>query len=154
MTLLSSLSSGTHRARVSVLLVAGMALASASRADEPAAAQPPPANAAAMPTFTAETEVTATAVTEERDDVPATVRVVTAAEAEARHAESVVELLATVPGAQAFVTGPPGQQASLFLRGADSNQTLVLWNGVPLNDPYFADANFAFLPADELQQLE
>lgn len=119
-----------------------------------AAAAPATATTTSPSVFTATTEVTATAVAEERADVPATVRVVDAAEAEARHAESVGELLATVPGAQLFVAGAPGQQTSLFLRGADSNQTLVLWNGIPLNDPYFGDVSFAFLPTDALARLE
>lgn len=135
------------------LLVVAAVGSAARGATAPAA--PTPAAASSNPAvFTAETEVTATAVSEERKDVPATVRVIEAEETEARHAESIVELLGTVAGAQAFVAGPPGQQASLFLRGADSNQTLVLWNGLPLNDPYFGEINFAFLPTDGLERLE
>lgn len=135
------------------LLVVAAVGSAARGATVPAASAPAPGSAT-PPVFTVETEVTATAVSEEREDVPATVRVVGSAETEARQAESIVELLGTVPGAHAFVAGPPGQQASLFLRGADSNQTLVLWNGIPLNDPYFGDVNFAFLPTDGLERLE
>ena len=105
------------------------------------------------PTFRATTEVTATAVAEERRDVPATVRVIDGAEIAARHDESVLDLLATVSGAQAATYGPPGQLGSLFVRGADSNQTLVLWNGVPLNDPFSDEYNFAFLATDAVTRV-
>lgn len=100
------------------------------------------------------TEVTATAVAEERRDVPATVRVVDGDEAAARQAESIVELLATMPGAQTSAYGVRGQLASLFVRGADSNQTLVLWNGIPLNDPFSDEFNFAFLATDAVERVE
>jgi vitamin B12 transporter len=100
------------------------------------------------------TEVTATAVAEELLDVPATVRVVDGAEATARQAESIVELLATVAGAQTSSYGVRGQLGSTFVRGADSNQTLVLWNGIPLNDPFSDEFNFAFLASDSLQRVE
>ena len=119
-----------------------------------ARAQEPQATAAATPVYAETTEVTATAVAEERRDVPATVRVVDGAEASARQAESIVELLATVAGAQASAYGPSGQLASLFVRGADSNQTLVLWNGIPLNDPFSDEFNFAFLAAEDVQRVE
>jgi vitamin B12 transporter len=116
--------------------------------------EPPAEPAAATPVYGETTEVTATAVAEERNDVPATVRVVDGAEAKARQTESLVELLATVAGAQVSAYGPPGQLASLFVRGADSNQTLVLWNGIPLNDPFSDELNFAFLPAEDVQRVE
>jgi vitamin B12 transporter len=66
----------------------------------------------------------------------------------------VLDLLATVPGAQAATYGPPGQLGTLFVRGADSNQTLVLWNGVPLNDPFSDEYNFAFLATDAVTRVE
>ena len=39
-----------------------------------------------------------------------------------------------VSGTSVFQSGPTGQQASLFLRGSNSNHTLVLLNGIPIND--------------------
>lgn len=119
-----------------------------------ARAQDPEATAAATPVYAETTEVTATAVAEERRDVPATVRVVDGVEATARQAESIVELLGTVAGAEVSAYGPSGQLASLFVRGADSNQTLVLWNGIPLNDPFSDELNFAFLAAEDVQRVE
>lgn len=43
--------------------------------------------------------------------------------------------LAGIPGAPAFATGATGGAVSLFLRGANSNQTLFLVDGLRFNDP-------------------
>ena len=144
-----------------LLLLLALASAGPSRGvDAPAAAadaaepSPSPTPTAESPVLLEHVEVTATLRPEERAEVPATVRTVYAAEARARHSESIAELLGTVPGAQAFTLGSPGQQTSLFVRGADSNQTMVLWNGIPLDDPFFGGFNFAFLPADGVARLE
>lgn len=110
--------------------------------------------AAGLPALDDSVVVTATLEPEERSDVPATVRVVTAEEARHRAAESVVGLVGTVAGAHGVTYGAPGQNGSLFVRGADSNQTLVLWNGLPLNDPFFGAFNWAFLSTDGIERVE
>lgn len=46
----------------------------------------------------------------------------------------VNELLEMIPGISLTQTGPKGQQTSVFLRGTGSNHTLVLLNGIPIND--------------------
>ncbi|SDR72736.1 TonB-dependent receptor [Opitutus sp. GAS368] len=43
--------------------------------------------------------------------------------------------LGAIPGAPAFASGAPGGVTSLFLRGANSNQTLFLVDGIRFNDP-------------------
>jgi len=47
----------------------------------------------------------------------------------------VVDALRQVPGVDVRQSGGPGRQTSVFLRGADSDHTLVLLDGVELNDP-------------------
>ena len=122
----------------------------------PALASDAPAEPApdALPAHEERVVVTATAIAEERRDVPATVRVVDGEEAAARHVESIAELLGTVAGAHAVTAGALGQQTSLFLRGTESDQTLVLWNGVPLNNPFDGAFNAAFLPSEGLERVE
>jgi vitamin B12 transporter len=129
-----------------VLLLASLR-APAAGADQ--AQQPPP-----ITTVQEVVIVTATATEEERRDVPATARVVTGEEARARHVESVAELLGTVAGAHVVTLGALGQQTSLFLRGSESDQTLVLWNGLPLNDPYAGRFDWAFLSTTGLDRVE
>lgn len=47
---------------------------------------------------------------------------------------SLNEALEMVPGLKLNQSGPTGQQTSLFTRGTGSNHTLVLLNGIPIND--------------------
>lgn len=49
-------------------------------------------------------------------------------------ATDIVDVLKTVPGINLTQSGPSGQQTSVFLRGAGSNHTLVMINGIPIND--------------------
>ena len=46
----------------------------------------------------------------------------------------LTKVLNFVNGTNAVQSGPIGQQSSLFLRGTNSNHTLVLLNGIPIND--------------------
>ena len=67
------------------------------------------------------------------DEVP-TVDVVTRADIDARQPRSAVELLRDVPGVWADQPGGPGSISSVYVRGADPNFTLVLIDGVRVND--------------------
>jgi vitamin B12 transporter len=108
----------------------------------------------ALPTFEDQLVVTAALETTARDQVPSRVTVIDADEIEARQSESVAELISTAAGVTVARAGSPGAQTSLFLRGTDSDQTLLLWNGIPLNNPYFGGVNWHFLPADGLERIE
>ena len=44
------------------------------------------------------------------------------------------DILKSVPDINLTRSGPKGQQASLFMRGSGSNHTLVMINGIPIND--------------------
>ena len=46
----------------------------------------------------------------------------------------LVQLLQTVPDINITQSGPTGQQASMFMRGSGSNHTVVMINGIPIND--------------------
>ncbi|MEO7600038.1 MAG: TonB-dependent receptor, partial [Opitutus sp.] len=52
-----------------------------------------------------------------------------------RQITSLTQALSGVAGAPRFASGAPGSVTSLFLRGANSNQTLFLVDGLRLNDP-------------------
>ena len=46
----------------------------------------------------------------------------------------LIDVLKTVPDINITQSGPRGQQTSMFMRGTGSNHTLVMINGVPIND--------------------
>jgi vitamin B12 transporter len=98
--------------------------------------------------------VTASLVEDERDDLPVAVSVIDRAEIADRQATVIADLLRTVPGVDVVRSGSPGKATSVFGRGANSNQTLVLWNGVELNDPFFGGYDWAFLPTDGVERVE
>jgi vitamin B12 transporter len=51
-----------------------------------------------------------------------------------RHPMTVADVIRETPGAYVLPDGPPGQTTRVFLRGAASNQTLVVIDGIPQND--------------------
>ena len=60
---------------------------------------------------------------------------ITAAELARRQLTSLQSAFGGIPGAPAFSSGAAGGVTSLFLRGANSNQTLFLVDGIRFNDP-------------------
>lgn len=87
------------------------------------------------------------------DALPST-RVITRAEIDAAQAADLPALLRTLTSIDVAQTGPLGSQASLFLRGADSRQTLVLVDGVPLLRADFGTASWQHLPLDQIERIE
>lgn len=63
-------------------------------------------------------------------------------------------LLALAPGAQIVRNGGPGATASLFLRGAQSSQSLVLIDGVRVDSGSLGAAQIADLPLDQIDHVE
>tara|TARA_B100001057_G_scaffold104883_1_gene102357 strand:- start:2688 stop:4520 length:1833 start_codon:yes stop_codon:yes gene_type:complete len=49
-------------------------------------------------------------------------------------ATTTIDLLKKVSGLDFYQTGQKGQQAAIFMRGSESNHTLVMLNGVAIND--------------------
>ena len=62
-------------------------------------------------------------------------------------------LLRHVMGVDVYSDGPRGQKTSVFMRGTNSNHTLVLLNGIPINDQSSPKAMFDF-GYDFLQGLQ
>jgi len=118
------------------------------------AAAPGTATAGAAARLSDSLVVTPSLDAEPRDDTPATVTVIDAQEIEDRQVRDLADLLWSVPGVTVAQAGAPGQQTSVFTRGANSNQTLLLWNGIPLNDPFFGDVNWQFVPTEGVERVE
>ena len=84
------------------------------------------------------------------------VSVVTSAELKARQAVVISDLLATLPGVGVSRNGGIGSVTSVRIRGAETDQTLVLVDGIKLNDPSSAGGayNFANLLAGPVASIE
>ena len=104
------------------------------------------------------TTLTPVVVTATRTDVRpvaplVTTSVITGDQLRAQGITTVKDALAQVPGVFAPQTGSYGAQASLFVRGGESDYTQVLVDGVPVNDPGgFLD--LANLTTDNVDRIE
>ena len=97
--------------------------------------------------------VTATRIPTPIGLVPAGQTVITRATIEERGYTTLTEALASVPGLRIVQSGGPGGNASVFIRGTNSNHVLVLRDGMRVNDP--SDSGNAFnFGVDTLQDIE
>ncbi len=79
--------------------------------------------------------VTASGIEQPRDEVGQAVTVIDADTIRTRQAVAVTDLLATTPGVRFNSNGTAGSLTGISLRGAETSQTLVLIDGVKVNDP-------------------
>ncbi|EKY29132.1 putative TonB-dependent vitamin B12 receptor [Brevundimonas diminuta 470-4] len=88
--------------------------------------------------------VTANRSAQPIERVGASVTVLTQAAIEARQTTAVAELLAQTPSVNYSRNGGPGTATSLRIRGAEGHHTVVLIDGVKLNDPSSTQGGFDF----------
>lgn len=79
--------------------------------------------------------VTATRIATPADQVASSVTVIDAAQIENRQLQSLPDILNDVPGLNIVRTGGQGGQTSVFTRGANSNHTKILVDGIDVSDP-------------------
>ena len=60
--------------------------------------------------------------------------IISAKEIKDSRALDINDVIEMIPGIHLTQSGPMGQQTSVFTRGTNSNHTLVLLNGIPIND--------------------
>lgn len=89
-------------------------------------------------------------------EVASSYTIVTAEEIEKFQYQDITDALRSVPGLHVVPSGSRGTVTSVFTRGANSNQTLVLVNGMPINDPSSPSgaANLAGIPLDNVERIE
>lgn len=98
-------------------------------------------------------------VTANRSEVPvdealASVTVLTRADIEQSQAPDLVDLLARQVGIDIARTGGPGQASTVFMRGSNSNHTLVLVDGIRINTTTQGSIDFAHLPLAQIERIE
>ena len=100
--------------------------------------------------------VTANRLATPSRQIASSVTVITAQQIEQTGTSTVAEVLRTVPGLDVVQSGGPGQQTSVFLRGANSEHVLVIVDGVEINDPASPNnaVNLATLGTDDIERVE
>jgi vitamin B12 transporter len=146
------------------MLVAGMLAAATTaapaRADdgEPAvttvAQATVPVSAAGAATLP-ETVVSATRFPVPIETIGSALTVITAKDIEQKQVKFVSDVLRDVPGVAVNRSGTFGTQTQVRIRGAEANQTLVLIDGVEMNDPAGgSEFDFSTLLAADIERIE
>ncbi|MEX2642746.1 MAG: TonB-dependent receptor [Acetobacterales bacterium] len=120
--------------------VASLAMAVAVAADahaQQSAAQPEPPR---IPVI----EIYAPRIANPVERIPADISVIDTAGIENDSDSTLEEGLRDLPGTHVVRAGGPGNQTSLFTRGTESDHTLVLFNGLPVNDPSAPGGAYTF----------
>ena len=93
---------------------------------------------------------------EYQDRLGSSVTVISSAQIKAKGKTSVLEALESVKGVDVVQSGPAGGLAQVYMRGANPGQTLVMIDGVAVNDPMGIDRayNFAGLTLDNVERVE
>jgi len=114
----------------------------------------PPARAQTPGPVTENVIVSASIAPEDESSPSASVTVISRERIDKSGKTDVLELLREVPGVDVVQSGGAGTAASVFIRGGTSSQTLVLIDGVRVNDPYGAGYDFSALSTQNVDRIE
>lgn len=98
--------------------------------------------------------VTATRTPQPVDSVLSSASLITGQDIAGHLGGDLADLLATQGGVEISRNGGLGEQTSVFMRGGNSNQTLVLVDGVPINTLNFGLPSINFLPQGQIDHIE
>jgi vitamin B12 transporter len=89
-------------------------------------------------------------------EVGSSITVITADDIARKQGVNVADMLRGIQGVDVAQSGGPGQQTSVFMRGANSEHTLVLIDGVKANDPNSPNGAYDFsrLTTDNIERIE
>lgn len=144
-----------RRAAVAILL--SFVPSSILWADPEPAAEPSGNSLSATAPMLPEVVVSANRLDTPASQVANSMTVITAKDIEQKQANTALKALEGVPGLTLLQNGGPGENVGLFTRGSDSGHTLVLLDGVPLNNPMSTSRQFDALDqffVDDIRQIE
>lgn len=98
--------------------------------------------------------VTANRTANTVDETIAPVTIITRNDIERLQATSVVDVLRSTPGVDISTNGGLGSNASIYMRGTNSDQVLVLVDGVPYGSATSGTAAFQYLPVAQVERIE
>ncbi|MCY4486212.1 MAG: TonB-dependent receptor [Deltaproteobacteria bacterium] len=138
------------------LLTTGVLTLSLILTFQPGAAQSPPGDDRQDVEQLPEIVVSASRVPLETKAVGSAVTVITAEEIERKQVRVLSDLLRDVPGIAVHRSGTMGTLTAVRIRGSEHGHTLVLIDGVKVNDPSSSGAiyNFADLLAADIERIE
>lgn len=140
---------GWRARRITLRAFAGLlAIVAAGQVPKPVTAEEP---AQALP----EIVVSASRVQLPADEIGSAVTVITAEELEQRQIRIVSDVLRDVPGLAVNRSGGVGAFTQVRIRGAEGNQTLMLIDGIEVNNPAAgSEFDFANLLNAEIERIE
>ncbi|MBW2289503.1 MAG: TonB-dependent receptor, partial [Deltaproteobacteria bacterium] len=101
--------------------------------------------------------VTASSASRKRSDLTNSIDVIGEVEIELQRYDNVPELLRHVPGLHMEQPGSRGGRSSIYMRGLDPNQTVILVDGIRMNDPnnnLGGSFDLSTLDTDNVEQIE
>jgi len=98
--------------------------------------------------------VTATRTATNVDQVLATSMLITRKEIDESQALSVADVLRTKTGIDIASNGGPGQTTSVFIRGAESDHTLIMIDGIKMNPGTIGVAAIQNIPVNMVDRIE
>jgi len=100
--------------------------------------------------------VTATRMETPLREVASSMSVISAEEVKMRQDEMMIDLLRDIPGVDVFQTAGVGTHSQVYIRGASAEHTLVLLDGMEMNDPMSPgrSCEFAHLTLDNIERIE
>lgn len=100
--------------------------------------------------------VTANRIETPASEVGSSITIVSAETISQLGHSSILDVLRTVPALHVVQNGGPGAAASIFIRGAKSEHTLILVDGIEINDPMTTGrlANPAHLSVADVERIE
>lgn len=99
-------------------------------------------------------QVTANRLPQSQSDVLASTTVIDRDDIERSQAGSIIDLLQGRAGLEIAQNGPPGTLSSLFMRGTESDHSLVLVDGVRINSATSGGASLEMLPLEAIERVE
>jgi len=99
-------------------------------------------------------EITGSRTAQTVDESLAPVTVIDREQIEARPSASVTDLLRSTPGINIVNNGGKGSQASIFMRGTESDHTLILLDGIRIGSATTGTAAIQDIPLDQIERIE
>lgn len=109
---------------------------------------------AAAPDRVSEVVVTAARIAQPIDDVIGSVTVINRHDIQYRQVQSVQDLLRGEAGISIANNGGLGKLSSMFIRGAEADQVLVLIDGVRVGSATAGTTRLEFIPVDQIERIE